>query len=663
MPTQTLLSTLAILLAAFSGVPGLFWRRQGSVLATFLIILSSVAALTSVGLAFAGYETHASTEAINLLSGLSSFHPVVDGLSAVFLGATAIVAAASSLYSVGYWKNEEHPVAPATRLFLGLMVAAIFGVEVAGDALSFLVSWEVMALCAFALVLSLHRDPAVRYASWLYLITTRFGTLTLFLAFALFAFLTGGFSLVAMPTGIASTSAGGLLFILFLIGFGLKAGMVPFHFWLPPAHAAAPSHVSALMSGVLIKTGIYGLCRFCSLVPDPPLWWGGTIFALGAVSAVLGVAWALGSHDLKRLLAYHSIENIGIILLGLGLAMVGRSLGQPLLVVLGFSGALLHVLNHAIFKSLLFLGAGAVDHACHTRAIDRLGGLSKAMPVTSACFLVGAAAICGLPPFNGFASEFLIYLGLFSGSTSGWLWSVAGLTALVLTGGLALACFAKACGIVFLGEARTPQARLAKEAGKPERLAMIFLAVLCLAIGLGLPLLTPLLNTATQIAAPGVSLPNLSGHTHPIAITCGSTAIILLGIILWRWQSARLCSRKNVGTWDCGYAAPNARMQYTATSFAAPLTGQLGGVVQSDQQVPHLKVADERPAEPAGLLPQEASFHDHPRDLILDRLLTPLGNIVAWCCLRVRIMHHGHMPIYLLYIVVTMILLFLWSIR
>jgi NADH:ubiquinone oxidoreductase subunit 5 (subunit L)/multisubunit Na+/H+ antiporter MnhA subunit len=285
------------------------------------------------------------------------------------------------------------------------------------------------------------------------------------------------------------------------------------------------------------------------------------------------------------------------------------------------------------------------------------------MPITSACFLVGAAAICGLPPFNGFASEFLIYLGLFSGSTSGWLWSVAGLTALVLTGGLALACFAKACGIVFLGEARTPQARLAKEAGKPERLAMIFLAVLCLAIGLGLPLLAPLLNTAAQISAPGMALPNLSERIHPIAITCGSAAIILLGIILWRWQSVRLRSRKDVGTWDCGYAAPDARMQYTATSFAAPLTGQLGGVVQSDQHVPHLKVTDERPAEPVGLLPQEASFHDHPRDMVLDRLLTPIGNIVAWCCLRVRIMHHGHMPIYLLYIVVTMILLFLWSIR
>src|SRR5205807_3118219 len=256
-------------------------------------------------------------------------------------------------------------------------------------------------------------EESVRAAGWRYLAASHLAALCLFAMFALLRSATGTFNLVAIPDTLSIPGMATAIFLLALIGFGLKAGIMPMHVWLPSAHANAPSHVSALLSGLMIKMGIYGLVRICSLLPTPPVWWGSLLLGFGAISGVLGVAFAIGQHDLKRLLAYHSIENIGIIVMGLGLAMLGRSLNRTDWILLGLGGALLHVWNHALFKSLLFLSAGSVVHAAHTREIDRLGGLGKVMPCTAFCFLIGAVAICGLPPLNGFVSELLIYLGLF----------------------------------------------------------------------------------------------------------------------------------------------------------------------------------------------------------------------------------------------------------
>src|SRR5262249_7376243 len=310
----------------------------------------------------------------------------------------------------------------------------------------------------------------------------------------------GSFALNPLDPDHLSPGLTTAIFVLALIGFGLKAGIMPLHVWLPSAHANAPSHVSAIMSGVLIKMGIYGLVRVTSLLPTPPLEWGTGVLGLGVVSGVLGVAYAVGQHDLKRLLAYHSIENIGIIVMGLGLAMIGRSLGRADWVLLGLSGGLLHVWNHALFKALLFLSAGSVIHATHTREIDRFGGLAKNMPRTAIFFLIGAVAICGLPPLNGFVSEFLIYLGLFStlGNGNGWSFAAVAFAApaLALIGALAVACFVKVYGTVFLGTARTEQADHVRESPPNMICPMAVLAACCFFIGMAPLVLTPILNAA-----------------------------------------------------------------------------------------------------------------------------------------------------------------------
>jgi len=648
---------IAIACAALSSVPGGLRRGAGAVGSAIGLGVAGGAAVVAGCWGLWAPATLGAPSAALLDGWHGSL--AVDGVSAVFLVACGIVAAAAGLFGAGYWRDTDQPAAPWTRLFLGLLVAGMLAVFSAGDVLTFLIAWEVMALAGFALVATQHRRSEARAAAWLYLICTRVATLALIPAAVLFVHLTGSLAWSSLSGVSIGNPAAMAMLILFLIGFGIKAGIVPGHIWLPPAHAAAPSHVSALMSGVLIKTGIYGICRVSAGLDAPPVWWGGTLLTLGAVSSVLGVTWALGSHDLKRLLAYHSIENIGIILLGLGLALVGRSIGNEAMVILGCAGGLLHVLNHALFKSLLFLGAGAVDHACGTRQLDRLGGLARRMPVTAACFLVGAAAICALPPFNGFVSEFLVYQGLFAAVRGGWGWALGGLIALVLTGGLALACFAKAAGVVFLGEPRSPAAAGAHEAGLPERSAMILLAGCCLAIGLGLPLLQPMLTQAAAACAPGAAVA-LAPLPAAWWVSLAAAAIIAGGWALWRWQARRLVGSGSAGTWDCGYAAPTPRMQYTASSFAAPLTDQLHAVLLPERHHPDLRQYDGN-ADAVRLFPSQAAFANHPRDPMLERILHPIAQAGAWLCVLLRIAHPGQLHVYLLYLALALIALLLWS--
>ena len=515
-----------------------------------------------------------------------------------------------------------------------------------------------MALSAFFLVTTEDHDAPVREAGWLYLVAAHVSTLCLFALFALLASATGSFGFAPVPEGAATSALRTAIFVLAVVAFGIKAGIMPLHVWLPSSHAMAPSHVSAVMSGVIIKMGIYGIVRVTSLLPDPPGGWGTAVLALGAVSGVLGVAFAIGQHDIKRLLAYHSIENIGIILMGVGLAVLGRSMGQAEWVVLGLAGGLLHVWNHALFKALLFLAAGSTIHATHTREIDHLGGLAKRMPLTALCFVVGAVAICGLPPLNGFVSELLIYLGLFRtlGAQGGLSCAGAALAApaLALIGGLAVACFVKVFGAVFLGTGRSAHVAGAHEAGPAMIGPMVVLAAYCFAIGLVPWAVAPALEGAVRDWAPELTGrgPGL-GSLSPLGWV-GAAGILLLGALLGvsllLWACVRRGGAQTGTTWGCGYAAPSPRIQYTSSSFAQMLVGLLAAILRPTTHAP-----GELP-----LFPTPTRFHSDVPDTVLNRLLLPAFRLGAWVFSWARVLHQGSIQTYLLYILAILLALLLW---
>ena len=640
---------VGILCHALSGVPGLFFARRadgGERIAVALAVVGSV-----LGIAGALWCCWMPPSGMGVIK--------IDGLSVIFLLPIFLVSASGSIYGLGYWGHAEHPHdGPRVRLFYGLVTAGLAGVTIAAHSILFLVAWEVMALGAFFLVTTEDEDPEVREAGWIYLMATHTATLCLFALFAIFRSITGSFMLAALPVGSVTPALGTALFLLAVVAFGMKAGVMPMHIWLPGAHAMTPSHVSALMSGVLIKIGIYGLVRVISLLPTPPVWWGGLLLVLGTASGVLGVVFALGQHDLKRLLAYHSIENIGIIVMGLGLALVGRTMHRADWVVLGLAGALLHVWNHGLFKSLLFLSAGAVIHETRTREMDLLGGLGRSMPRTALCFAVGAVAICGLPPLNGFVSELMIYLGLFRslglGGEPGWGGAAFAAPALALIGGLAVACFVKAFGTVFLGQARSDRALHAHEPGLSMVGPMVVLGGCCVGIGLAPLLVVPVLERGVLAAAPDWAggLPALAtlvplGWVSVTSLTlCG--LLLLSGMLLAR--RIRQGSVSSCGTWDCGFVAPTSRMQYTSSSFAQMLVGLFSWVLR-----PHTH----RPAEQP-LFAGQTRLESHVPDLVLDGVLRPIYEFGVWVASFFRRFQAGNVHAYLFYIVVFLIVLLLW---
>ncbi len=587
-----------------------------------------------------------------------SFSLGLDGLSAFFCLPILIVAPLASLYGCLYMAHYKRGLGTASLAY-NLLVASMLLLMAVRNGLLFLIVWEVMAISSFVLVVFDDEHAQVRRAGWIYLIATHIGTAALLVFFALL----GGYAksldfdrmaLAARPGGVA-----GLLFVLAVIGFGTKAGFMPLHVWLPEAHPAAPSHVSALMSGVMIKTGIYGLLRAMTLLGAPSLSWGWTLVGIGLVSGILGIAFALAQKDLKRFLAYSSVENIGIIALGVGVGVLGVCWEQPALAVLGFSGSFLHVLNHSIFKSLLFLGAGSIIHGTGTRNIDRLGGLMKPMRWTAVTFLVASAAISGLPPFNGFISEFLIYVSGFKslkvGAPETALLAAGIGTGLGLIGGLAAACFAKAFGIIFLGEPRGPEAASAHEVGRAMRWPMAVLALLCLAIGLSAPLAIRLVSPAVSVMA-GFAV-DQAALAQDVSILQNIVLIsVLLLALVVGFLVARRCLPRGkqetiTGTWDCGYARPTARMQYTASSFAQPLV---------DLFEIFLRPRKHR-ANVTGFFPRHATFETETPDVATERLFTPVFRLIDLCVAPLRRMQHGRIHEYLLYIALALIVLLLWK--
>jgi len=645
---------------AVSGVPGLFLGRTGAAgqwVSVGLAGLGGAAGLAGVGVYWAGGPGGEIDLPWSVPGG--ALRVGVDGLSALFLVPVFLIAVLGSAYGLGYWRQADHPTTGRKlRLFYGLLAAGMGLLLVAKNGLLFLVGWEVMALSAFFLVTTEDTDREVRDAGWVYLVAAHTSTLCLFALFGLLWASTGSLDLDPMDPGAVSPGRATTLFVLALAGFGLKAGIMPLHVWLPSSHATAPSHVSAIMSGVILKMGVYGLVRTTSCLPHPRVEWGATVLALGVVSAVLGVAYAVGQHDLKRLLAYHSIENIGIIMMGVGLALLGRSLGRTDWVVLGLAGALLHVWNHALFKALLFLCAGSVIHATHTREIDHLGGLAKSMPRTSAWFLVGAVAICGLPPLNGFVSEFLIYIGLFRTLTPdggpALAWPAFAAPALALTGALAVACFVKVYGAVFLGLPRTDESRHARESGAPVTGPMAVLGLCCAGIGLAPALAAPALARGVSAWAPevgdaGESLRRLAPFEWVTGLGLGLVAALAVGAGALGWR-VRAGGAVAGPTWGCGYAAPTPRMQYTSSSFAQMLVRLFAWALVPRARRPHR----------LGLFPAKSEFHSEVPDAVLDRAVLPGARLGAVLLAGLRVIQQGSVQAYLLYIFVTLVLLLLW---
>jgi formate hydrogenlyase subunit 3/multisubunit Na+/H+ antiporter MnhD subunit len=538
-------------------------------------------------------------------------HLRLDALSAFFLAVVDLGAMSASLFAVGYGEHEDAPerVVPFFPAFLAGMTLVVL----ADDAFTFLVSWEFMSLTSWALVTAHHREPENVRAGYIYLLMASFGALALLLAFGLLAGSDGLYTFAQMRAAHPTAATGALVLLLVLIGAGSKAGLVPLHAWLPLAHPAAPSHVSALMSGVMTKVAVYGFVRIVfDLAGTPSWWWSIVILTVAGITTVMGVLYALMQHDLKRLLAYHTVENIGIIFIGLGLALAFKSQGMLFAAALALTAALLHVFNHSLFKSLLFFGAGAVLTTTGERDMEHLGGLIHRMPQTAFVFLIGCAAISALPPLNGFVSEWLTFQAiLLSPQLQSWglkLLVPAIGALLALSAALAAACFVKAYGITFLGRPRTRAAETASETDWFSRAAMMVLASLCLLAGIlpGLfidalaPISSFLIGKSmpAQIGAQWLSIVPIaesrSSYDGLLVFLFMVVSGTLAAFAIHRLASDRL---RRAPAWDCGYPDAGVLTQYSATSFVQPIRRVFGTVVFRARETAEMAPpGDTRPA-------------------------------------------------------------------
>jgi len=603
---------------------------------------------------------------------LLTFSLLLDSLAGFFVFTISLVGLAVSVFANGYVRDlyEKIPVSLLGLLYNGFLLSMVL-VVMADNAFFFLIVWELMSLFSYFLVVSEHEKSDVRFAGLFYLIMTHVGTAFIVVTFLIFYQETGSFSFGTFRSGEQSLPEGlrTLVFWTALIGFGTKAGIVPLHVWLPYAHPAAPSHVSALMSGVMIKTAIYGLLRvYFDFLGDPfPWWWGFVILSVGTVSALLGVMYALMEHDLKSLLAFHSVENIGIILMGVGTGMVFYAYNLPHLAALGIIAGLYHTINHAVFKALLFMGAGSLLYATHTRNMEEYGGLLRRMPWTGLFFLIGAVAISALPPTNGFVSEWLVFQGLFLSlelpSLFLKLMFPIAAALLALTGALALACFVKAFGISFLALPRSSHARKAKEVPVPMRIGMGILATLCLVLGLGPTVMVPLLD---RVSEPFVGI-SMAGRMFEMgewtlapasgefsSLSTPVLAMVLIGLTGLGWGLAYVLGGKGnkrfYKTWGCGLNG-TARMEYTATGFVQPIKRVFGTIYQ-----PTVKLETEF-LEESLYFAKRRHFEFSIEPIFLKYLYHPIVTFFSTLADRSRVIQGGSLSLYLAYIFVTLVLI------
>ncbi len=576
----------------------------------------------------------------------------VDGLSAFFLTAIFAVSLMAAIYSFHYMENEEDSIKTGVNyFFFSVLIATMALVVTAANILTFMISWEIMSLSSFFLVIYSHESAENRKAGYLYFVFSHVGAMFILAAFGLIYGHTGSFDFASL-TDVPETVKI-LIFVLSFIGFGSKAGVFPFHVWLPHAHPAAPSHISAVMSGVMIKTGIYGILRVYAILDFHAPVFGYITLIAGVVSGILGVVYALGQHDMKRLLAYSSVENIGIILIGLGIGMIGAATGNPLVAVLGFAGGILHVLNHSVFKSLLFMGAGMVLHQTGTRSIDALGGLLKGMKITGTTFIIGSLAVCGLPPFNGFVSEFFIYMGSFKaiplGSVS-FAMSVFAIIGLAVIGGLALACFTKVVGVVFQGEPRTMAAENINEHGLAMMVPMGILAAACVIIGM-FP------KVFIHMALRAVQALELDYGRVPVepfgqitcSITFGALLFLVLALIAMGIRSG--CYKRKTttrsGTWGCGFTQPTVKMQYTGSSYAGSILAFFSAAAPLSEDHPPIR----------GRFPLKTHYHSHVNDIAELHMKNAVVRPVFYLFDKLRWMQHGDIHLYIGYILLAIVLL------
>jgi hydrogenase-4 component B len=671
-------SALPLLLAGRMALIGLtlaLSRRRGIARrAAFggAAVLSTLGGILAVAI-LRGAPAAEGTLLVHPASGVAlSF--TLDGLAAWFLLVLSLLAAPIAIFSIGY--TARSPL-EGRSVFLSVgfnvLVGAVELVFVSAGVIAFLFAWELMTLSTAALVSTEHESRVNRRAAYLYLVMSHVATGCLIAGFMLFASHVGSLDFRAFA-GAATNVPDGIrhaVFALFLVGFGTKAGMIPLHVWLPEAHPAAPTTISALMSAVLIKTGIYGLVRFCTFgIGTPRLSWGVVVLVLGGTAAVLGVLYALMQHDLKRLLAYHSIENVGIILLGLGSGMIALAYDQKALAAVGITAALYHTLNHAVFKGLLFLGAGGVAAATGTRQIEELGGLLPRVPWTALFFLVAAAAISGLPPLNGFVSEWLVFQSLLYGfhllkEPTVQLAFIASAALLALTTALAAACFVKAFGITFLARPRSDAAEKATESPRVMLLPQAALAGLCVLLGLLPGLVLGALRRVMTDTLGGDGPPEMArslatvtpsatrfDQVSPIALALVVGAGLALAVLIGRRALGRRV--RLTPTWACG-GELNSRTEYTATAFSKPLMMIFRAVYRPTREV-------EAMSEESPYFPREVRFRAEIEPTFERFLYGPLTRSVLGSARTLRHLQAGSLHAYLAYVIVLVLglVLFVW---
>ncbi len=685
LPSPTLFLQLALCAYGFGVVASLLAMRWEKFANGIGFGSATVAAVFGIGAALTGLTSGPGNggESFALWPSLIPYLQLtvkLDPLGAFFVLIVSVLALALSIYSFGYVRGfyGRKNVGVLAAFYNALLLATTL-VFTASNAFFFLIAWEIMALTAYCLVSFEHEKPEARNAGVLYFIMSHVGTGCLILGFLLLFQAAGGqapgdygFETFRTLGDKLSPGRRDAAFLLFLFGFGIKAGIVPLHIWLPVAHPVAPSNISALLSGVLIKTGIYGLTRVLfDFMGTPPNWWGVTVLTIGTISAVLGVLYALMEHDLKRLLAYHSIENIGIILMGLGAALMFLHTHHPVLATLALIAGLYHTMNHAIFKALLFLGAGAVLHATHTRNMEEMGGLIKRMPTTAFCFLVGAVAISALPPLNGFVSEWLTYQALLQGfgttdSLVRLMFPLSG-AMLALTGALAAACFVKAFGITFLAQPRSDHAAQAHEVAPTMLAGMGLLTAACIFLGLFPTLFLKLFNPLT-VQLLGQPLPGflseadgwVLGNTQEMGGTVSTLGIALMGIcllpvplVLWLFFGRR--TKVRIGpTWDCGLKGLTPQMEYTATGFSKPIR-----MIFKALFLPRREVQREYDYSP--YFAKNLHFESHIEEAFVTRLYRPLNRGILRFSRRMRGLQAGSIQAYLIYIFITLLLLLMFA--
>ncbi|MCU0821338.1 MAG: hypothetical protein MUC95_02550 [Spirochaetes bacterium] len=651
----------SILIISCGGIFSIFLpeRFKSYLVATCCGIASVLTGYTSIDVLYSGA---AFTHVTVLAQPFGEVRLMIDRLSAFFILVISLMSFIGTLYAAGYMKKYINTGRTVTShfFFLSMLVVSMLLVPVIQNALAFLVVWEIMSLSSFFLVVFENEKEEVYKAGINYLISMHIGVLFIISAFLVLIIKSDSLDFASfIDVFDKDKSIVNIVFLLFFIGFGTKAGFMPFHTWLPRAHPAAPSHVSGLMSGIMIKTGIYGILRVILLIKEPTALMAYSVLFIALVSGILGVAYAIAQHNLKKLLAYHSVENIGIIGIGIGLGLLGVVYKNYFLAVLGFSGGILHVLNHSIFKSLLFYSAGGVYQATHQLEIEKLGGLIKPMLYSAVFFLVGSIAICGLPPFNGFVSELFIYLGIISGLKEGNMTLAVPLilafSGLAFIGAMALLCFTKAFSVVFLGAPRSEYHEEPHEVSPVMKTAMVIQCILIVIIGLAPAHVFSVMQRIAGDFIPMDATGNLNSTFSMFnQITSGLFLFIALSLLIFLIRQA-LLKKRTVAvykTWDCGYQAGNTRMQYTASSYAAPFIKIIKPVLNLHED---LKL-------PAGPFPDEAHYHSHVDDKIetsvIDRIIDNIQKFLqlfSW-------IQSGNTQQYILYGLVFLIVISLYMI-